>query len=106
MNQSRDSSKDLSLIQKSLAKNFAEHFKNACKQVKCDTLAQESEQQINQTMTGLLIRQSNEPQLIKRTSFDSVNESCANLNPCLESQNSNSYALQQPVNMSQNNLQL
>jgi len=34
MNQSRDSSKDLSLIQKSLAKNFAEHFKNACNQIK------------------------------------------------------------------------
>jgi len=47
----------------------------------------------NTTTLGMLLRQNNEPQLIQRKSFESVNESMANLNPCLESQNSGSYVM-------------
>jgi len=114
MGGSRDSSKDLSLIQKSLAKNFADHFKNACNQIKNMRSSQQRElssegndtdgpsnilhanQSIvsnNTTTLGMLLRQNNEPQLIHRKSFESVNESMANLNPCLESQNSGSYVM-------------
>ena len=109
MGGSRDSSKDLSLIQKSLAKNFADHFKNACNQIKNMRSSQQRELSsegndtdgpsnilhANQSIVSnnTTLRQNNEPQLIQRKSFESVNESMANLNPCLESQNSGSYVM-------------
>ena len=139
--QSVNTSGDLSLIQQSLAKNFSQHFQNAVNQVanqqsqnfmQHDNMSQDGSihhpsnimhvnqsNATNNTMIGLLMRQSNDscvhvsdsihgnpnqmsqlsqnnhtthmtnPMMLK--SLDNVNESYANLNPCLESQSSNNY---------------